>query len=150
MVKFEKASDDVMELFEKVSNGTNIPKWIRFEVLCNNDLKGLYKIVKMNDLVEILTNGLNFAIILNEEIFDGLSDEQKEMAIQECLAGILVSESEKITLEKPNFNTYTGMLEKYGHEPIIILHESIKSLLDQKKQKEDEEKANKKSGRNKT
>ena len=73
----------------------------------------------------------------------------KEMAIDECLAGVCVDENDAISLEKPNFSTYRGILEKYGHDPIIVLHESIKSLYDAKKQKEDEEKAQKKGKRGK-
>jgi hypothetical protein len=78
-----------------------------------------------------------------------MPDDQKEMAIIECLAGVSVSEADVVTLEKPNFSTYRGVLEKYGHDPIIILHESIKSLFDKQKQKEDEEKAARKGKRGK-
>ncbi len=147
MAKFEKASEDVVILFEKIRDTTTIPNWITFEVLCNNKQKQLYKIVKMSDLVEIITDGLNFAVVFNEEIFDQLTDDQKKMAIDECLAGVTVTESQMAQLEKPNFSTHTGVLQKYGHEPIIVLHESVKSLYDQKKQKEDEAKAAKKGKR---
>lgn len=149
MAKIEKASEDVLELFEKVRDNTTIPQWIQFEVLCNNKQKELYKIVKTNDIVEILTDGVNFAVVFNEEILGELPDDMKEMAIVECLAGVSVSESDAVSLEKPNFNTHTGVLQKYGHEPIIVLHESIKSLFDAKKQREDEEKAQKKAKKNK-
>ena len=141
MAKFEKASDDVVKFFDEVRDKTSIPQWIQFEVLCNNKLKQLYKIVKLNDLVETITDGLNFAVVINEEIFDQLTEQQKEMALNECLAGVCVSESDAVSLEKPNFSTYRGVLERYGHDSIIVLHESVKSLFDSKKQKEDEEKA---------
>lgn len=144
MAKIEKASEEMVDLFDKVKDKTTIKDWLVFEVLCNNKQKELYKIVKANDLVEILTNGVNFAVIFNEDIFDQLPDDMKEMAIIECLAGVIVDENDKITLEKPNFSTYRGVLEKFGHDPIIVLHESIKSLYDAQKQKEDEEKAQKK------
>lgn len=141
MAKIEKASEEVISLFSKVRDTTSIPNWVMFEVLCNNKQKELYKIVKTNDIVEILTDGVNFAVVVNEDILDGLPAEMQEIALVECLAGVSVSESDAVSLEKPNFNTHTGVLQKYGHESIIALHESIKSLFDQKKQKEDEEKA---------
>lgn len=147
MAKIEKASQDVSNLFDEIRNKTNIPQWLMFEVLCNNKQKELYKIVKTNDIVEILTDGVNFAVVVNEEILDGLPADMQEMAIVECLAGVSVSESDAVSLEKPNFNTHTGVLQKYGHESIITLHESIKSLFDQKKQKEDEAKAQTKGKR---
>ena len=141
MAKFEKATDDVIKLFDGIRDKTTIPSWIQFELMSSNKQKELYKIIKMNDLIETLTNGINFAVVINEEILDQLTPEQQEMAINECLSGVFVSDSDAITLEKPNFSTYRGILEKYGHEPIIVLHESIKSLFDAKKQKEDEAKA---------
>jgi len=149
MAKIEKASQDMEDLFDKVKDTTTIKDWLKFEVLCNNKQKELYKIVKANEIVEILTDGVNFAVVFNEEIFDQLPDDMKEMAITECLAGVMVDENDKITLEKPNFSTYRGILEKFGHDPIIVLHESIKSLYDAQKQKVDEEKANKKGKRGK-
>ena len=150
MAKIEKASEEMVELFDKIKEEkTTIPHWLQFEVLCNNKQKELYKIVKMNDLIEIITEGVNFAIVLNEEIFDKLQDDQKEMAIIECLAGVSVSETDSVSLEKPNFSTYRGVLEKFGHESIIVLHESVKSLFDAKKQEEDEIKAQTKGKRGK-
>ena len=149
MAKIEKASQDMEDLFDKVKDTTTIKDWLKFEVLCNNKQKELYKIVKASDILEVLTDGVNFAVVFNEEIFDQLPDDMKEMAISECLAGVMVDENDKISLEKPNFSTYRGILEKFGHEPIIRLKESIKSLYDAKKQQEDEEKANKKGKRGK-
>jgi len=147
MAKFEKASEELVEMFDKVRENTTIPNWVTFEVLCSNKQKQLYKIVKMSDLVETITDGLNFAVVINEEILDELPDDMKEIAINECLAGVTISESQLASLEKPNFSTHTGILQKYGHDPIITLHESIKSLYDAKKQREDEAKAAKKGKR---
>jgi hypothetical protein len=141
MAKIEKASEDVVSLFDGVREKTSIPQWIQFEVLCNNKQKELYKIVKTNDIVEILTDGVNFAVVFNEEVLEQLPVELQEMAIVECLAGVSVSESDAVSLVKPDFNTYTGVLQKYGDNSVIVLHESIKSLFDARKQKEDEEKA---------
>lgn len=147
MAKIEKASDDVIALFDSVRNKTSIPQWIVFEVLCNDKQKELYKIVKANDIMEVLTEGVNFVVVFNEEILEGLPNDMQETAIDECLAGVCVSDSDAVSLEKPNFNTYTGVLQKYGDNTIISLHESIKTLFDDKKQREDAEKAQTKKGR---
>ena len=141
MAKIEKASQDMEDLFDKVKDTTTIKDWLKFEVLCNNKQKELYKIVKTNDIVEILTDGVNFAVVFNEEVLDQLPADMQEMAISECLAGVAVSESDAVSLVKPDFNTYTGVLKKYGDNSIIVLHESVKSLFDAKKQKEEEDKA---------
>ena len=146
MAKIVKASEELENLFDKVKDSTTLKdwQWLRFEVLCNNKQKQLYKIVKTNDIVEILTEGVNFAVVFNEEIFDQLPDDMKEIVIIELLGGVSVDDNDKVSLVKPDFTTYTGVLQKFGHDPIIRLHESIKSLYDAQKQKDDEEKAAKK------
>lgn len=149
MAKFEKASDDAEKFFDDVKEKTTIPQWLEFKVLCNNKQKTPCEIFKNNELVEVLTEGVNFAVVFNEEIFDKLPDDMKEMVVVEKLAGVSVDDNDKIGLVKPDFNTYTGVLQKYGHEPIIQLKESIKSLYDAKKQQDDEAKAAKKGKRGK-
>lgn len=142
MPKFENASDDVVKLFDEVRDETSIPQWIEFRVFCNNkQKKKVVKVVKSNDLVETLAEGVNFAVLVNESIFNELPDDLQKLAFIEKLAGVSVDENDAILYEESNFNTNSGVLQKHGHEPIIILHESIISLYDVKKQKEDEEKA---------
>ncbi len=137
MSRIVKASDELINLFNSVRKKTTIPVWVQFELLSNNKQKTLYKIMKTNNVVEVMTNGVNFAIIFNELIFNELPDDMKVIAIDECLAGIYVNNYDNIYLEKPNFNTYISILQKYGHDSIIRLHESIKSLYDVKKQNDD-------------
>lgn len=149
MAKFEKASEDAEKFFEEVREKTTIPQWIEFRVLCNNKQKIPCDIKKNSDLVEVLTEGVNFAVIFNEEIFDQLPDDMKEIAVVEKLAGVSVDDNDKITLVKEDFNTYTGVLQKYGDSPIIRFKESVKSLYDKKKQEEDEAKVAKKGKRGK-
>lgn len=133
----EKASDELVEFFDTVKETTSIPHWVEFEVMVDDAQKELYKVVKTNKIVESLTDGVNFVVVINEEIFDQLPEEYKEIALLESIAGISVSETDRISNEKPNFNTYRGMLERFGHEKIITLHESIKSLFDAKKNDEE-------------
>lgn len=147
MAKIERASEDLVELFEQVKDTTNIPQWVKFEVLQNDKQKELYKIVKTNDVVEVLTEGTNFAVIFNEEIFDGLPNDMQKLAVIESVAGVSVSESDAVSLTKPDFCTHTGMLVKFGFDEMIKLRESVKSLFDEKKQREDDEKAASKTGK---
>jgi|ERR1035437_291436 hypothetical protein len=122
MAKLEKASNDVIYFFETIREKTTIPQRVKFEVLYNNKQKELYKIVKMNDLVEILTDGINFVVVFNKEIFEHLPKDYQEIAVNECLACVRVSETNSISLEKPDFDTYLSILGKYGHDTIILLH----------------------------
>ena len=78
--------------------------------------------------------------MVNEDIFSELPEEMKKLAIDEVLAGVIVSETDTVSLEKPDFSTYSGVLAKYGDSEVIKLKESVKSLYDAQKQKEDQEK----------
>jgi len=147
--KYEKISEDIEKMFEGVLENTSIPNWLLFELRSDVTQKEACKIVKMNNLVESITEGVNFAVVFNEEIFDQLPDNLKIIAIDECLAGVTVSDTDVVSLIKPDFCTYTGVLKKYGDNQIVVLHESIITLLAAKKQKEDEEKAARKEKRGK-
>jgi hypothetical protein len=147
MKNIENASEQTLKVFTKVRINTSIPQWVEFEVLSNNKQKQLYKIAKLSEVSEFilnenLSNNLNFSIVINEEIFDGLTEEQKEMVFEECLTGVVVNQdNDKLSLKKPTFNTYFGILKKYGNDTTVVLHESIKSLFDNKKAKDDQIKA---------
>ena len=147
MKKLEVASEEVEKLFDSVRDKTTIPMWVEFKVLANNKQKELFKLVKASEILELLAEGVNFVLIVNEEIFFGLPGDMQSIAIDEVLAGVKISETDALSIDKPNFNTYTGVLSKYGDAEIIKLHESIISLFDNKKQKEDELKANSKGKR---
>jgi len=145
MANYRELSHENKELFNNVLDTTSIPTWVDFGLLANDKQKEISKIQKANDVYEILTDGINFVIIINEEIFDQLDDEQQKLVFQEELTGIVYdSEKDKIIYNKPDFTTYSDILTKYGHSDIITLKETIKSLYDQKKQKEQEEKEAKK------
>jgi hypothetical protein len=146
MAKFEKVSDELETLFFEVRDKTTIPHWVEFKVFRNDkQKKDPCKLLKNNELVEVLTSGINFVVVINEKIFSQLPEDMQRITIDECLAGVGISESDALSKNEPNFNTHTGVLQKYGHDPIITLHESIKSLYDAEKQKEDEEKAQRKA-----
>lgn len=148
MANLRNVNEEVKETFNKVLNETSIPEWVNFEILANDKQKEVYVIKKSNDLIEHLTDGINFVVILNEEIFDQLPDHQQEMLLKECLAGVTVDfDKDTVALEKPNFTTYGSILRSYGHEDVIALKESVKSLYDAKKQQEEEEKAARKGKR---
>lgn len=136
----EEASEHVENLFDLVRNSTLIPLWVEFKVLCNNKLKDVCKIQKATDVLETLTN-YNFVVIINESIFDSLPEELQKMTIENVLAGVNVSETDSLSIGKPDFTAHTGMLKKFGYEKIDMMRESIKTLFIAQKQKEDEEKA---------
>lgn len=140
MAKLINISPETEKIFDGVLNNTTIPQWVEFKLFCDVSQKEMCKIVKANNVVKTL-NEIDFVVTINEDIFDMLPEEMQKIAIDECLTGVGVSDSDALSLNKEDFNTHTGVLQKYGDEKIISLHESIISLYDAKKQKDDEEKA---------
>lgn len=135
---------DVMEStdskFTEVLGKTTIPQWVVFKLLDNDKQKEVYQVRKSNELIHTLSDGIDVIIILNEQIFDALEEEQKEVLLFEALHGIVVNDNDKISIEKKDFTSYTSILEKFGSDEIIKLNESIKSLFDKKEEEEKQEK----------
>lgn len=119
MAKFEKASDDLINLFETIRDKTTIPQWVKFEVLYSNEQKELYKIVKINDLGEILTDGINFTVVFKKKILEHMAKGNQEIVVTLCLAGICFTEVDSVSLGIPNFGKYFSLLEEYGCDSII-------------------------------
>lgn len=147
MTKYTKASEELENLFYEIKDTTTISEFVVIEFLNNSRQKEVCKIVKFNDLVGALTDGIDFAVVINEEIFEQLPRDLQIIQFVETLTGVSVSDTDVVSLEKPDFNTYTGVLEKYGHEEVIKLKETIKSLFDKKKEEEEMEKAQRKQKR---
>jgi len=141
MANYRQVSDETEKLFYGVLDNTAIPNWVEFKLLANDDLKELYQVRKLSELFEYLADGTNIAVVLNEEIFDELEEEVQKKVVEEALGGVIVDENDKIKLQAFDFTTFSGFLEKHGADDVILMKLSIQSLFDQKKQREEEEKA---------
>lgn len=149
MSKFVEVSQETQDVFNRVLEATSIPQWVDFKLLANNSQNELYIVKKLSELFEVLTDGLSIVIILNEEIFDSLEDDQKLLVFEEALTGVVVNpDNDKISIEKYDFSTYSGMLDKYGDDKMIRLKETIITLFYEKKEREDLVKSSKKKSKN--
>jgi hypothetical protein len=148
MKKYEEISEDVEKIFDEVRDNTMIPSWIEFKLLCNNkQKKEAVTIQKQNELVETLSDGINIVVVFNETIFNGLPPDMKRISIDEKLAGVAISDTDAISVEKADMCTYTGALAKHGDVKILGLHETVKSLYEKQKQNDEMEKAQRKEKR---
>ena len=114
MAVYEEVSKETQQLFNDVLDATSIPTQLaNFTVLHSDSLKDvIYEVKKQTDLQIFLSKGIDIVVIINETLFDQLEDDQKVIIIEEALNGILVNnKSGKITIEKYDFNTYTGILQ---------------------------------------
>lgn len=136
-MNYEEVDEETQSLFDEILGTTSIVKWLQFRVFHSSKLKELYKVQKMNDLVETLSDGVNIVVTINGEIFDQLTDLQKRLAFEEALTCVAVDpDSDKVSITQYDFQTHTGFLQKHGDQTVITLKESIKSLFEQKLEKE--------------
>ena len=128
MAKFEEPFEDVQELFDEKIVAASLDQYVNIVVVVNNTAKDVYKVVKANDLSKHLTS-YDVVIVLNQNIFEQLTDVQKHILVEESLASIhFDTEKDKLVITKPDVVAYSGILSKYTFETWTVLHESIKSL----------------------
>lgn len=129
MAKFEEVFPDTQQKFTTFIGTIDSLRDVRIKILTNNRLKEIGKVVKANDLLKHLTDE-DVIILLNEQIFEQLEEEQQKMLVEELVAEIYYDlEKEKVSLLKPDFNTFSLFLQKFGYQKIDALHESIRSLF---------------------
>jgi hypothetical protein len=109
MAKFEQPFEDTKGIFDSLILNANLDRYVTIEVLVNNRLKEIYKPTKTNDLTKYKT-GVDVFLVINEKVFDQLSDVQKVIVADEAISGIHYdSEKEKLTISKTDFTTYSGI-----------------------------------------
>lgn len=143
MAEYREVSNETEQLFNDALDATSIPHWVEFRVLADDNAKKVVDVQKQNDKVEFITDGIKAIAIINEEIFDGLvEDDIKLKIIDEELTRLKVDlEKGTIKVEQHDFTTNGDFLEKHGADEVLLLKMSVRSLYDQKKEKEAEEKA---------
>jgi hypothetical protein len=138
MAKFEEPFEDTQDLYNEVIKTAGLDQYVNITILVNNKAKELFKINKANDLLKHRT-GDDIIIVLNEKIFEGLTDEQRRIVIEESLASIHYDmENDKLIITKPDVVTFSGVLAKHTFDKWEALRESIKTLYAAEKQVEDE------------
>jgi hypothetical protein len=138
MAKFEEVFQDTQVLFNNFIGQIENLNGVNIKILAQNRLKEIGKVVKANDLVKHMTNE-HIIILLNEQIFEQLDEEQKLMVVEELIARIYFDdEKEKLSIVNPDVNTFSLLLRKYGYDKYEVLHESIKALFSQEAETEAE------------
>ncbi len=138
MAKFEEPFEDTQDLYNEVIKAAGLDQYVNITILVNNKAKEIFKINKANDLLKHRT-GDDIIIVLNEKIFEGLTDEQRRIVVEESLASIHYDmENDKLVITKPDVVTFSGVLSKHTFDKWDALRESIKTLYAAEKQAEDE------------
>lgn len=137
MAKYEEPFEETQDLYNQLIEQAGLSNFVNITILTDNKAKKIFNPVKANELLKYRT-GDDIIIILNEKIFDQLTQEQRIIVAEESLAGISFdSEKDRIVINKPDVVTFSGILNKHTFETWNILKESITTLYNTEKEEED-------------
>lgn len=138
MANYEQPFEDTQALFDEAINAADLARFVTIRVLTNNKAKDLFKVNKANDLVKYLSHD-DVIVIINEGLFEGLTNDQKRIVVDEAIAYISYDmENDKLVITKPDFIAHSGVLRKYGFEALEVVRESVKTLAQAQRQTDDE------------
>lgn len=141
MAKYEEPFEETQDLYDQLIDRANLSNYVNITILTNNKAKEIFKVTKANELLKYRT-GDDIIIVLNEKIFDQLTQEQRIIVAEESLASIhFNTEKDRIEISKPDVVTFSGILSKHTFDKWNTLRESITTLYNAEKQEEDEAKA---------
>jgi len=142
-MRYCELSQDLQVEFDNVLDSTSLPHWMEIKVIDDIKLKtDLYQVKKANDLISFFADSdVNIVIVVSEDTLYELPIEYRALAFEEMLTGISVDENDRIKISSPDISTFSGMLVKHGNEKVIQLKESVKSIFQQRDEKEKQEKA---------
>jgi len=128
MAKFDEPFEDTQALYDEKIKAIGLDQFINITVVVNNTAKDLFKVNKANDLLKYRT-GDDILIVLNEKIFEQLTDAQKHIVVEDSLASIHYdTEKDRLVITKPDVIAYSGILSKFTFETWNVVRESIKTL----------------------
>ena len=128
MAKFDEPFEDAQALYDEKIKAIGLDQFINITVVVNNTAKDLFKVNKANDLLKYRT-GDDVLIVLNEKIFEQLTDAQKHIVVEDSLASIhFDTEKDRLIITKPDVIAYSGVLSKFTFETWNVVRESIKTL----------------------
>lgn len=128
MAKFDEPFEDTQALYDEKIKAVGLDQFINITVVVNNTAKELFKVNKANDLLKYRT-GDDVLIVLNEKIFEQLTDAQKHIVVEDSLASIhFDTEKDRLIITKPDVIAYSGILSKFTFETWNVVRKSIKTL----------------------
>ena len=128
--KFEDASEDVIEGFNLILQKLDLPFTFKACYLSSTKQK---KMVTMKRLPAEYSKLLDkdVLIVFNESMYQPLDDLSKEILFEQEIAKIsLDMENGNIKTVKPDLNTFSGLIKKWGIDAVAKANQ-VESLLSQ-------------------
>lgn len=135
MAKFYKLSDDTISKFKRVFTKKSFPFNVGFEYIGSESQKNLIKITKMSDQMSFVTEK-ELMVQINEDLINVFDEESINILFEQEIDKISVNmDTGKIKMVKPDLNTFSSLINKYGIEKIARANK-VEELYTQQKQEE--------------
>jgi hypothetical protein len=136
MARYSEPEEDTKDLFNYYIELSGLHNFINIVIVNNPKSKDIFKIMKANEMLKYRA-GDDVNIMINESILDQLTQEQREMVVQESLAGLhWDGEKDKLVISKPDVVTHSGVISKFGFDKYSQLHETIRLIYAQQEDSE--------------
>jgi hypothetical protein len=138
MAKFYKISDDTISIFKSVFTKKSFPFNVGFEFVGCESQKNLIKISKLPDQFAFVLEK-ELLIQINEDLMNVFDEESIQILIEQEIDKISVNmDTGKIKMIKPDLNTFSSLINKYGIEKIARANK-VEELYTQQKEDNQED-----------
>lgn len=138
MSKFYDVSEETISTFKTIFNKKSFPFNIGFQFVGSESQKNLIKISKMPDqFVFILEKEL--LVTINDELMNVFDEESVQILMEQEIDKISVNmDTGKIKMIKPDLNTFSGLINKYGIEKVAKANKVEELYAEQKQDAEED------------
>ena len=138
MAKFYKVSEETINTFKKIFSKKSFPFNVGFEFLGCESQKNLIKISKLPDQFAFILEK-ELLLQVNEDLMNVFDEESIQILIEQEIDKISVNmDTGKIKMVKPDLNTFSSLINKYGIEKIARANK-VEELYSQQKEDNQED-----------
>jgi hypothetical protein len=138
MSKFYNVSDETISTFKSIFSKKSFPFNVGFQFVGSESQKNLIKISKMPDQFAFILEK-ELLVIINDELMGVFEDESIQILMEQEIDKISVNmDTGKIKMIKPDLNTFSGIINKYGIEKVAKANKVEELYSEQKQDKEED------------
>lgn len=140
MDRFYELSEDTTADFFKIFNKKAFPVSLKFQFIGDSKQKNVISISKITDKYAFLLEK-ELLVSINEDLINAYDDESVEILFEQEIDKITINiDSGKIKLVRPDLNTFSALVNKFGIEKVARANKVEELYQEQQKDaKSDEE-----------
>lgn len=141
MAKYQEPFEETQDLFTEIITAAGLAQVLNITVLVDNNSKKLFEVIKANNLLKHLAAS-DVVIVINERILEKLTPAQRRIVVEESITPITYdNETDKLTINKPDVITHSGVLSKHTFKVWNDIRETVKLLYKAEEDAKEEAKA---------